>query len=234
MTHEASTYRYIDTLFARYQAGLRELATSLVDPLAKASDADVVRIRRTLGRLVETLTAFATGHAVGRIVEAIRRTDPDLAEPITRAVSRVYVGAESTVELLPTPRYLVDAERRPVVEVFAAELHQRICLAAREARALVRAVGTTVASLAPDRMVTLVGILDRLTDDPASSFAFTDQLELGWSFFLAVATDAPDPAIPDEPRWQRGRALWSAWSRRVRGTPVQRDDLPAGYILRVA
>ncbi|MBA2540690.1 MAG: hypothetical protein H0V17_13715 [Deltaproteobacteria bacterium] len=232
--HEASIHRYIDTLFDRYQVSLRELTRGVVDPLAMAPDLDVDRMRRTLGRLIETLTAFAIGHAVGRVVEAIRRSDPQLAEPITRAIARVYVGAEPAPELLPAPRYLVDAERRPIVELFAAELHTRICLASREARALVRAAATTVASHAPERMVALVRILERLIDDPTSSFAFTDQLELGWSFFTAVVTDAPDPAIPDEPRWQRGRALWSAWSRRVRGTPVRRTDLQEGYILRVA
>ncbi len=73
-----------------------------------------------------------------------------------------------------------------------------------------------------------------LTGDLTAVFGFADQLALGWKFFVAVVTDDADPEIPDEARWQRGRALWSAWSRRIRGLASETKAPAREFILRVA
>ena len=80
--------------------------------------------------------------------------------------------------------------------------------------------------IAPDRVPALTTVLAVLATDDVAALAFADQLELGWRYFVALATDTPDPTVADEPRWRRGRALWAAWARRVRceqGTRVDRQ-----------
>ncbi len=235
MSHEAID-RYIDAIFTRYQTALRDEVATLREP----SIDDVDRTCRRLGCMIETLTAFAIGHAVGRVVEAMRRIDGTLAELIGRAaIGRAAIGRAlsetgapvASPSLLPPLHFVADRARRPLVDQLAAQLHQRLCLAARHARILVRAVATTVARHSPLHSPALLAALDLLAGDPAAAFAFGDQLALGWRFFLALVTGEADPELADEPRWQRGRALWSAWSRRMRGV----SSAPAReFILRVA
>lgn len=213
--------RYADTVIARYQAELHRQLAELADP--EVSEAALGS--RALATLIETLAAFAIGHAVGRVVEALRRTDGSLADPLARALAAVRPPA--LPRTLPPPRH---AGRRPIVALLEAELHQRLGLAASHVRVLVRAVAEVAA--AHRRTAVLDNALAVLTDDPASGHLFGDQLALGWRFLVAVMTGAADPELPDEPRWQRGRALWTAWSRRIRGTPPARATRE--FILRVA
>jgi hypothetical protein len=228
MSLEASVHHYVDTLFAGYQAALREVAGSLVEP----ASFEVARIPRTIDRLLETLTAFALGHALRRVIEYAQ---PD--EPALLAELATTIGALDAPQSDPPRRYLADADRRPMVEALVAALQMRLCLAARHARRVLLGVAATIAKHAPERGARFLQALDRMAD-PAIAAVFGDQLALGWQHFAAVVGGRPDPEIPDEPRWQRGRALWSAWSRRVRGTQAQDREavreLPPGSILRVA
>ena len=223
MSHEAID-RYIDSIFSRHQTALRELTATLAEPHADEVECSCHR----LDRLIETLTAFAIGHAVGRVAEVMRRIDASLDGPIGQAMASTRL-ASGTIPPLPPLRYLADADRRPLVDALGARLHVRLGLAAAHARALVRAVAAVVTRAG--RGPALVNALEVLAADPAAAFAFADQLALGWRFFVAALANAPDPQLPDEPRWQRGRELWAAWSRRVRGTPVRGSR---EFILRVA
>ncbi len=221
MSHEAVD-RYIDSLFTRYQTELREQLARVQDPAVQ----DPPRACRKLDCMIETLTAFAVGHAVGRVVEAMRRIDATLAEPMAQAIAAVKPPARTSV--LPPQRFFVDDDKRPIVDTLAGQLHQRLALAARHARELTRVLAAALTRLG--QAPALGRALLLLTADPAAAFGFADQLALGWKFFVAVVTDAADPDLPDEPRWQRGRALWSAWSRRIRGTKAPARE----FILRVA
>ncbi len=223
MSHEPID-RYIDSIFNRHQIALRELTATLAEPHVDEVECACHR----LDKMIETLTAFAIGHAVGRVAEVMRRTDATLDAPIGRAMTSTRL-ASGTIAPLPPLRYLADADRRPLVDALGARLHVRLGLAAAHARALVRAVATVVTRAG--RGPALVNALELLAADPAAAFAFADQLGLGWRFFVASLADATDPELPDEPRWQRGRDLWTAWSRRVRGTPVRGTR---EFILRVA
>jgi hypothetical protein len=194
-----------------------------VATLADPEVPDMYYARRRLGAMIETLTAFAIGHAVGRVVEAMRRIDGSLAKPMADAMAAVKPAVES---MLVPNTYLADAETRPIVDTFAGLLHQRIGVAARHARLLLRAVAEVIGSNGH----AFANALELLVKDSTGAFAFADQLAIGWRFLLAVIGDLPDPALPDEPRWQRGRALWSAWSRKIRGVKIEQRE----FILRVA
>lgn len=228
MSHEAVA-RYVDSIFHRYQSELRQHLDTLTDPDVD----DVGRACRHLDCMIETLTAFAIGHAVGRVIEAMRRIDGTLAEPMARAVAAVRAPAIPNV--LPPPRFFADG-KRPILDTLGGLLHQRLALAARHARELVHALAAVVPAGAFGRTLGL------LEGDPAAAFAFVDQLALGWRFYVALVTNSVEPVLPDEPRWQRGRALWSAWSRRIRRTakvapprsyPIGTSS-PDAFILRIA
>lgn len=228
MSHE-TVARYVDSIFTRYQTELRRHLATLVDPEVE----DVGRACRHLDCMIETLTAFAIGHAVGRVVEAMRRLDGTLAEPMSRAVAVVRAPARPSV--LPPPRFFADG-KHPIIDTLGGLLHQRLALAARHARELVGALAAVVPAGAFERTLGL------LSNDPAAAFAFVDQLALGWRFYVALVTNSVEPVLPDEPRWQRGRALWSAWSRRIRSTakvaatrftPIGTSS-PDAFILRIA
>jgi len=221
MSPNAQIDRYVDAIFSRYQTILREYVATLAQPAVT----DVARACHCLERMIETVTAFAVGHAVGRVVEAMRRIDRDLEAPIAEVLTTVKLPA-LTANLLPPLRFVADASLRPLVDDLAGRLNERLALAARQARILVRAIATAVGA----RRSELANALHLLAIDPTAAFAFGDQLALGWRFLVAVITDTADPAVPDEPRWQRGSALWSAWSRRIRGIRTQERE----YILRVA
>jgi len=212
--------RYVETTFSKFQDALGEA------PLREPIVDDPVRALRLLGFLVETLTAFALGHAVGRVGELIRRG----------CGARVRDAVECQLaELGATPRGQttdVDARRcdRPLVDDLHARLHARLWLASGQARVLLHAIERTVAGIAPERGHALTTILAVLATDDVAVLAFADQMELGWRYFTALATGAPDPVVADEPRWRRGRALWAAWARRVRceqGTRVDRQHIVA-------
>ncbi len=220
MSHEAVD-RYIDSIFTRYQAELRAQLAALEDPVVE----DTSRACRRLECMIETLTAFAVGHSVGRVVEAMRRIDSTLVEPMALAIASV--GAPALISVLPPTRFFAD-DRRPILDTLGGLLHQRLALGARHARELIRALATTLTHLG--QAAALGRALLLLTSDPTAAFGFADQLALGWRFFVAVVTDAADPELPDEPRWRRGRALWSVWSRRIRGTKAPARE----FILRVA
>ena len=220
MSHEA-TDRYIDSIFTRYQSELRTHLSALDDPAVE----DVGRACRRLACMIETLTAFATGHAVGRVALAMRRIDATLAGPMAHAIAAVHPPAMPRV--LPPPRFFAD-DKRPILDTLGGLLHQRLALAARHARELVRAVASTLTRLG--QAAALGRALLLLAEDPTAAFGFLDQLALGWTFYVAVVTDTADPELPDEPRWQRGRALWSTWSHRIRGTKAPSRE----FILRVA
>lgn len=222
MSHEAVD-RYIDSIFTRYQTELRAQLAALEDPAA----VDTSRACRRLECMIETLTAFAVGHAVGRVVEAMRRIDSTLVEPMAQAIASVQAPAMASV--LPPKRFFAD-DRRPILDTLGGLLHQRLALAARHAREITRALATTLTRLG--RAAALGRALLLLTGDEEAAFGFADQLALGWRFFVAVVTDDADPELPDEPRWQRGRALWSAWSRRIRGTEMRQPTRE--FIVRVA
>lgn len=223
MSHEAVD-RYIDSIFTRYQTELCEQLASLQDPAVE----DPARACRNLACMIETLTAFAVGHAVGRVVEAMRRIDATLAEPMAKAIATVKPPPVTSV--LPPKKFFPD-DKRPILDTLAGQLHQRLALAARHAREIMRVLAAVLTRLGHASALGRALLL--LTGDPAAGFGFAEQLALGWSFFVAVVTDAADPDLPDEPRWQRGRALWSAWSRRIRGGAATKAPVRE-FILRVA
>lgn len=205
--------RYVEATFTRFQDVLA--AAPLVEPV---TDDPVLALRR-LGFLVETLTAFAVGHAVGRVGELVRRG----------CGARVRETVEAELAALTIPRgniTNVDPRRgrRPLVDELQSRMHARLWLAAGQARGLLQAIDRTVARVAPERMPALTTILAVLAADDLVALAFADQLELGWRYFVALVTGAPDPAIADEPRWSRGKALWAAWARRARCDQPPRVD----------
>ncbi len=206
--------RYVEVTFHKFCAVLAEA------PLREPATDDPVLALRRLGFLVETLTAFALGHAVGRVGELVRR---GCGAQVRDAVEL------QLAELGATPRGQttdVDLRRgdRPLVGELHTRLHARLWLAAGQARALLQAIERTVGKVAPDRVQALTTILAVLATDDIAVLAFADQLELGWRYFTALATGAPDPAVADEPRWNRGKALWAAWARRVRCEQPTRVD----------
>ncbi len=217
--------RYIDATFTRFQRTLA--ATRLDEPMV---DDPLLALRR-VGFLVETLTAFAVGHAVGRVGELVRRTSD-------ASVRQALEAQLATVAIRPAygdRETLIDAPRgvRPLVAELHHRLHARLWLAAGQAHALLTAIDATVARVAPERLATITTTLAVLSEDEALALAFADQLELGWRFFIAIASGLPDPVVADGPRWRRGRALWAAWAQRARGEQVTRPGRD-GYIVRVA
>ncbi len=107
MSHEAVDH-YIDSIFTRYQTELREQLGRLRDPAA----VDTSLACRRLECMTETLTAFAVGHSVGRVVEAMRRIDSTLLEPMAQAIASVKAPAMPAV--LPAPKFFAD-DGRPIV-----------------------------------------------------------------------------------------------------------------------
>lgn len=216
--------RYVDATFQRFQDVLA--AAALIEPVAE----DPALGLRRLNFLVETLTAFAIGHAVWRVGELLRRgTAPEVRNAIEAELGRLSQTKrdDTATRFAAPPR----TTRRPLADELRQQLHGRLWLAATQARALLKAIDRVVAEIAPERAAALTTTLSVLAEDVTGGYAFEDQLALGWRYFVAILDNRPDPQVADDPRWRRGRALWAAWSRRVRG------DQPAparDFIVRVA
>jgi len=223
--------RYLDVTFTRYQEVLA--ATPLDEPIT----ADPVIALRRVGYLVETLTAFALGHAVGRVAELLRRS---CDSTVRVAIERELVRVGGASERLRDRTTAVDRRRTdsPLVGELRGKLHARLWRAAGHARALLTAIDKTIARLDPERLATITTVLSVLAEDDITALVFADQLTLGWRYFIALAEGRPDPAVGDDPRWRRARALWAAWANRVREDqptrPTRAERQPAGFILRVA
>jgi hypothetical protein len=206
--------RYVEVTFQRFCDVLA--GAPLREP---AADDPVLALRR-LGFLVETLTAFALGHSVGRVGELVRRgCGAQVRDAVELQIAELgELPRERTTE--------VDPRRgdRPLAGELHTRLYARLWLAAGQARTLLQAIERTVSKVAPDRVPALTTILAVLATDDVAVLAFADQLELGWRYFTALATGAPDPTVADDPRWTRGKALWAAWARRVRCEQATRVD----------
>lgn len=191
------------------------------------ADLDADRAARMIAPLAETLAGLAMGTIVSAVSSAVRKS---LGAETTQQVAAALATQVARYEprRLPALAVLDDTPSRSFGEELAKRLRARIALEIAETRRMLAVVADIVASGGPIEVRALNRMLEACAADPLVADKFTRDLERGWAAWCAVLTNAR----PEQ------SALWTLWSRRVRGeqevlTPTTAEVMAAGFIARI-
>ncbi len=214
--HRGSFDRGFDAFVAATLGALhRELeavATRYVEPRPNVGARRGLSLAMSAG---ESAYGFAIGAIAAAVMHAARTWLGDAAS--TTAAHTLAELTEPAPRADP-PRYLADAEARPLVERFAAHVSMRLATARRDLELIAAAV---VAS-APERSRAIAMMFDELSRDGRIAERFRGELGAGLSHLALAVGDDCTPAASS--------ALWCEWSRLVRG---KRDQGSRPYIVVV-
>ncbi len=181
---------YADFIAATFERVLAEQVPALREPVAARPE----RALKIVGLVVETIAGLAVGVVAGEVERA----------------TRLWFGANAAAEILDRftaplgsridqpPRFLADADARPLVDELGARLRPRMRHTAADiARIVARMPAEYDAMCAQLRETSLLD--ERLRDELAT----------GWACACAAIEGPPLPAIQSA----RSRALWQKWSR---------------------
>lgn len=230
----------LDDLLERYLTSSMEIAQravltavrSLREP--RAPD-DPIAALRTVARLAEALTGFAVGAAILPAAQRLRQAG---GAEMQRAVQEVLAalagpGGPALLVVHPPrergPRFLDDAERRPLVDELGQSLCARLVLGHSDARAVLRQLVTAAERAHPGASSTIsVAIHASLSDLVWISERLSPAVHESWSHAIAVMHSHPILTGP-----------WAPWSRRAAGLPEPKQDLTetdvvaAGFVMRI-
>jgi hypothetical protein len=202
--------RYVLATFEMYRRVLGTIVPDLDEPPPVAHPE---RAFQRLALVVESLTGYAVGATTGRLGAAIRRGfDAGTRRAVANAVAIAARSLPPPPRVAPASAFVVDADRRPLVDLLGATLHARLCAAVPTARALVAVVHDAITRTSPARLPQLAQTLALLAADDAGAIAFGDRITAAWTEF-------------------HGGAPLRA--RRPVLEPTHEQVVEAGYLLRV-
>jgi hypothetical protein len=198
------------------------------------SPIDPMAALRTVEQLMEALTGFTIGAvllpAVQRLRQAgnaevrtaVQRTLQSFAAPCGPAALPVHAPP-------PGPRFLEDADQRPLVDELGRLLCARVVLARLDARALLRQLVTAAEKSNPAAPSLIAVALHAALDDvPTLAERLGPAMQEAWAHAAAVIDGRP-----------RRSGAWAQWSRRAAGLPepkaelTSHDVVAAGYVMQI-
>lgn len=224
--------RYLDAAMTIAQRAVLSAVRSLREP--RAPD-DPIAALRTVERLAEALTGFAVGAAILPAAQRLRQAG---GAEMQRAVQEVLAtlagpGGPSLLVVHPPrergPRFLDDADRRPLVDELGQTLCARLVLGHSDARVVLRQlVSAAERSGAGTASTIAVAIHASLSDLVWISERLSPAVHESWSHATAVMSSHPILSGP-----------WAPWSRRAAGLAEPKQDLTetdvvaAGFVMRI-
>ncbi len=230
----------LDDLLERYLATSMELAQramlaavrSLREPRAPE---DPIAALRTVARLAEALTGFAVGVAILPAAQRLRQAGGAEMQQAVQEVLAALAGPGGPALLVVHPprergpRFLDDADRRPLVDELGQTLCARLVLSHCDARAVLRQLVTAVERAHPGASSMIaVAIHASLSDLAWASERLSPAVHESWAHAIAVMHSHPILSGP-----------WAPWSRRAAGLPEPKQDLTetdvvaAGFVMRI-
>jgi hypothetical protein len=199
---------------------------------------DPMAALRTIEQLMEALTGFAIGAALLPAIQRLRQAgNAEVRAAVQRTVQSFTAPAGPA--LPPSapaprgPRFLEDADQRPLVDELGSLLCARLVLARRDARALLGAL-VDAAERASQRLelaapsLIAVALHAAEGDLPTLSERLIPATREAWAHASAVIDGRP-----------RRSGAWAEWSRRAAGLPEPRAELTssdvvaAGFVMQI-
>lgn len=222
---------YVETAHAALTDALRTATAQMAEPRV----ADPPHAVRVLDRVTETLVGFAIGTVASEVLRVVRIWFNDEVAAATRRGLRAdwpaVLRGGGGLDL--SPKYLADADARPLVDMLARRLYVAFCLASRDVRVLLDVARNAIERHAPNRVRQISPILAELAPAETIEDRVGAELVFGWQVYSAAITDRPFPST--EGRSARSRSLWEAWRAQLVGrVPAPRtSEQASGYIVLV-
>ena len=233
---EESLDRYVSAAMDLIQRTALQRVRGLREPHCPA---DPIAALRTVDRLAEALSGFLVGAALQPMAQRLRQAGgPEVRSAMQQALESMAsadgpAALPVHVTVADPPRFLGDADARPLVDDLGRKLCARLMLARHDLRALLRQL-ITAAERAHTGSATMI----------ASTLAVAIHAALGDLRWLAervgaAVTEAWDHAAAVMRKQPRLGGAWAQWSRRAAGLPEPRAELStadvvaAGFVMQI-